>query len=320
VFVLAHRLPVSALFDLASDPVCIIDQRRVLTFANTSFFSFFGSSEKDALHRGLDEIGFDVSVIPQPGEFTRDASARKEGIREGEFRKGGTGYQFRIRMLPVTFEDGMKGTAFLFDDITREKKHLENLEFLARTSAELADMGDDENIYQYIADRVAELEPRAHVNVNSVDPERMITIVRATSSADLQFLREFNDSFADLGDFSEMTFDMNRIPEGIQVLMKGSIMEGPRSLYEISWHLLPEAACSEIQEKFRLDRNFVMGCSCKGGLYGHVALRFRKGDEMENKPTVEAFVRQAGVALQRRYLREKLRRIEGREETRRQTR
>jgi GAF domain-containing protein len=31
---------------------------------------------------------------------------------------------------------------------------------------------------------------------------------------------------------------------------------------------------------------------------------------MENRPTVEAFIRQAGVALQRRYLREKLRRME----------
>jgi GAF domain-containing protein len=53
-----------------------------------------------------------------------------------------------------------------------------------------------------------------------------------------------------------------------------------------------------------------MGCSCRGGLYGAVALRFREGDVMENRPTVEAFIRQAGVALQRRYLREKLRRME----------
>ena len=37
----------------------------------------------------------------------------------------------------------------------RIKNYIRNMEFLARTSATFADVADDENIYQYMADRIA---------------------------------------------------------------------------------------------------------------------------------------------------------------------
>ena len=55
-----------------------------------------------------------------------------------------------------------------------------------------------------------------------------------------------------------------------------------------------------------------MGCTCRKGIYGNISLRFQHEDDLTNQETVEAFVRQAGVALQRRYLREKLRKAEER--------
>jgi PAS domain-containing protein len=309
IFVLAHRLPISAIFNLATNPVCVIDDRNILIFANRNFHAFFGSSDQGALHHPLEEIEFNGTVTPNPKDLLRDLSSEEE-IREVSFQAKSIEYHFRIRRIPVIFEDGRKGTSFLFEDVTKEKKYLKNLEFLARTSAELADMGESEDIYQYIADRVAELEPKAHINVSSVDPERLISRVRAISSRDQRYLQDFEEALVPLGDMSAVLFDMNKAPVGIEVLMKGCIVEGPRSLYEHVWRMLPESVCNEIQEKLHIERYFVMGCSCRGGLYGHTGLRFREGDEMENRETVEAFIKQAGVALQRRYLREKLRRME----------
>jgi PAS domain-containing protein len=311
IFVLSHRLPDSALFDLATIPVCIIDERRMLTFANRHFFSFFGSSEGDALQHDIREITFDDAVIPGPGEILMDLPAGGKETRECTFTKKGRKLHFRIRMLPVIFGDGMRGTTFLFDDITKERRYLENLEFLARTSADLADMGDNDNIYQYIADRIAELEPRAHVNVDSIDPENRTSRIRAVSSADPRYLRVFGEAIRPLGNIFQVTMDMGKMPEAFDALMKGSLVEGPRSLYEMTFRALPEAICREIEEKVHLGRNYVMGCTCRGGLFGNVTLRFREGDAMQNTKTVEAFVKQAGVALQRRYLREKLARFEG---------
>ncbi len=48
------------------------------------------------------------------------------------------------------------------------------------------------------------------------------------------------------------------------------------------------------------------------GLYGNISLHFRHENDVTNRETVEAFVRQAGVALQRRHLKEKLRKAEER--------
>ncbi|HVP24813.1 MAG TPA: PAS domain-containing protein [Methanomicrobiales archaeon] len=313
VFALAHRLPISALFHLAMSPVCIIDERCILTFANRSFYSFFGSSEQDALHQSLEEISFDDAVTPNPGAILKDPPEGREETRECTFAREGADHCFRIRMLPVTFGDGSQGTTCLFDDVTREKRYLKNLEFLARTSAVLAEMGDDEDMYQYIADRVAELEPRAHVNVNSIDPETRICSVRAISSADPRFLRDFMEAVVPLGDLRAIPMDMNNIPASIDALSAGSLFEGPGSLYELAFRSLPEPICKEIDEKVRLERNYVMGCTCRGGLFGAVVLRLRRGDMLENMATVQAFVKQAGVALQRKHLREKLRRIEDKE-------
>ena len=47
------------------------------------------------------------------------------------------------------------------------------------TSATFADMGDDENIYQFMADRVAELEPKCHIVVMSIDTDTKMTTMRA---------------------------------------------------------------------------------------------------------------------------------------------
>ena len=46
------------------------------------------------------------------------------------------------------------------------------------------------------------------------------------------------------------------------------------------------------------------------GIYGNIALLYRYENDIQNRETLEAFVRQAGVALQRRYMREKLMRAE----------
>ena len=71
-------------------------------------------------------------------------------------------------------------------DITDKKQasarinhYIRNLEFLARSSAIFADMGDNENIYQFIVDSIAQLEPNAHVVVMSINPDTKMTAMQA---------------------------------------------------------------------------------------------------------------------------------------------
>ena len=73
------------------------------------------------------------------------------------------------------------------------------------------------------------------------------------------------------------------------------------SLYVQTLPYVPGTLCNEIQERMAANTIYTMGCTCRMGLYGNIVIRFRYDDDLTNRETVEAFIRQAGVALQRRY-------------------
>ena len=103
---------------------------------------------------------------------------------------------------------------------------------------------------------------------------------------------------------------MEKTPEAWGHFSKGILVELKESFYVQTYRMFPEHICNEMEERLSAGKSYVMGCTCRTGIYGNIAVRYRHDDDLKNRETVEAFVRQAGVALQRRYLREKLRAAE----------
>jgi PAS domain S-box-containing protein len=194
------------------------------------------------------------------------------------------------------------------ESAARIKNYIKNMEFLAQTSATFADMGDDENIYQYITDRIAELEPKAHVVIMSINPDTKKTALRAFAG-DESYTKALFQYF---GEFVQGEVSMEETPEVWECISKGILMRCPDSFYEQTYHMFPEHICNEVQERMSAGKSYAMGCLCRMGVYGNIAIRYRFDDDLKNRETVEAFVRQAGVALQRRYMKEKLRKAEER--------
>lgn len=188
------------------------------------------------------------------------------------------------------------------------KNYIRNMEFLARTSAAFADMGDDENIYQYMADRVAELEPKCHIVVMSIDADTKMTTMRAFAG-DKEMTKVLFQYFHN---FLHGAISMEKSPELLETLMQGALVRGTYSLYVQTYRAFPEHLCNEVEERLPIKKSYAMGCTCRKGLYGNISLHFRHENDVTNRETVEAFVRQAGVALQRRHLKEKLRKAEER--------
>jgi hypothetical protein len=224
---------------------------------------------------------------------------------------------FRIKRVPAVFEDASRGITIIIEDITGKKaveawvsQHMARLEFLARTSAELADMADDEDIYQYMADRLSELEPGAYAMVNSIDPDRMETSLRAFSRD--ENLKDVVNRY--FGVFLKGGVSMEKLPpQMLDGVSKGTLIQGPQSLYQQVYQAVPEEDCKEVEKRMGLgNRSYAMGCTCRMGIYGNIALLYRQEKDVQNRETIEAFVRQAGVALQRRHIREKLRLAEER--------
>ena len=310
VFCLARRVPATALLDLASDLVCILDNQRSLIFANQQFLDFFGLQERGIQGLHIVEIRSDRFSTPVFPELFGDLLAGQEGAFEVTLQGEGGESHLKIRGIPTVFEDGSRGTTVLMEDVTHERSYVRNLEFLARTSAELADMGDDENIYRYIGERIAELVPDSFVSISSIDTGTRILKGEAITG-NPEIVRGLISGLQ-AATAEETVFAMDNTPEAAELFSQRILAEGAERLYIQLFKMYPEEVCDRIQEELNLGKNYAMGCVCRGGLYGAVDIRLRKGAEIRDKKTIEAFIRQAGVALQRRHMREKLREAEKR--------
>ncbi|MEI6292510.1 MAG: PAS domain-containing protein [Methanomicrobiales archaeon] len=308
VFFLPRSVPVSTILGLSNDLICTIDNCGCMTFANERFIEFFGLHPGKLYHVPVRELPYPYEQWMGLQERLLDPERDKEADRIIRVTKNGGSTYFRKKIIMTRFEDGSMGRILIFSDVTGEQEHLKNLEFLARTASELADMGDDADLYQYIADRVAELEPKAHVMVNSINPEKK-TRTFQSYAGDEECTRAM---FEYLGDMRFGSLPMDGSPEAIEALSRGTLYRDPSTFFAQAYRALPEHICNTMQERLNLTKGYAMGCTCRGGLFGNIAIRYRNNDDVRNWETIEAFVRQAGVALQRRHMREKLRHAEER--------
>jgi PAS domain S-box-containing protein len=315
VYFPARRVAVQALLNLTSDLVCTVDDLSCILFANPKFCTFFGIDESGMMGRRLADLHAKVKGDPSMSDLLEDLCSAEAITKEITLIKGADGtpdrvYHLKARGIPTVFDDGSQGTTFLIEDLTAEKEYVHNLEFLARTSAELADMGDEENIYQYMADRITELAPESIIAVSSIDMESRVQRITAIGGNPEMIRGLF--SGLNVTDPGEAVFSLDNTPEAEAFLNRRTLEEEAERLYIQLYRMYPEDLCDRLQERLSLGRNYGMGCVCRGGLYGAVTIRLRKGGGLRSRETIEAFIRQSGVALQRRHVREKLRKAEER--------
>jgi PAS domain-containing protein len=310
VYYLTQRVPVSAMLEFSSDFIIMLDAEQKILQVNEPVLRHLDEKKASFVGKKWDEIEnpfFTSLPLPEPvkpGEYAQ------EKITETSTVINGKTCHFRIRMVPTAFENGTQGTTFIIENITGRKEaearisnYIRNLEFLARSSATFADMGDDEDIYRYIAESITELEPRAHVSVLSINPDAKTTTMQAfagNSEIIEMLLKHF-------GSLLQGPVSLEKVPEAFDSFSKGTLVPLNFSLYVQAYRMIPEEICNEIEERISLKKAYTMGCTCRKGIYGNITVRFQHDDDLTNRETVEAFARQAGVALQRRYLREKLR-------------
>jgi len=315
VFFPARRLPVSALLNLSSDLVCMVDESEHLLSANPKFHDFFGLDGGDVSGKSISEIRAGAEGTTSLSDLFGGLITGDEVVRDLTLNKeaqGSPAYPcyLRARGIPTVFDDGTPGTTILIEDLTAERTYLKNLEFLVRTSADLADMGDEVDIYQYIAEQVYALQPGSIVSVASLDPDGTVITVRgvAGSPEDLAMVTRIFGP-----EHTSMQLPFEQEPVARERLMAKALLEAP-SLSSLFFHHVPMEILHRFAEEFSFGTGFAIGCACRGGLYGDVAIFLKKAHALRNSDVIEAFIAQAAVALQRRHMREKLREKSERQE------
>ncbi|HIH03997.1 MAG TPA: PAS domain S-box protein, partial [Methanoregulaceae archaeon] len=185
----------------------------------------------------------------------------------------------------------------------------EELEFLSKTAMDFIRMEDEADIYRYIAEQVYNLVRERYVVVMLFDRETRLFTVRNLIMGDsmVQIARE------ELGfDLEGLSLPLDRVPSVETVLGCDRLVEVITSVYQACFKVLPEEACDRIERRADLGKYYSMGFNCRDGLYGVLTIGVRKGGELAHRGLVEAFVRQASVALLRQHVRGRLKESEAR--------
>ena len=108
VYFLSQRIPVTAMIEITSDLVMVLDQDRKIVHVNKPLTSFLSISRENLLGKTLQEVGHPfLSSIPLP-EHPAPLDTDKGVISEVKNPVGKECY-FRIKRAPAVFEDGSVG-------------------------------------------------------------------------------------------------------------------------------------------------------------------------------------------------------------------
>lgn len=129
VFTLSQRIPFSQMLNLSSDLLVVLDQDLSIRQVNEPLLKTFGLIKEELVDVRIEnsqlfpyfEPFFDIIRESATGrEITR---MERVEIREKEFF-------FRLKMIPVVYDEGDRGLAVILQDITELKQYQQHLEGL----------------------------------------------------------------------------------------------------------------------------------------------------------------------------------------------
>lgn len=317
VYSVTHRVPLSAFLCFTKNLILVLDADLTIVQANDQWLKRFRTPKEEIIGRNIRDA--DLPVVSSP-----EALAVVEGLEREQViaeiphrRDDGSESFYQMQAIPTTFEDGTKGCTIVLEDITERKQYIRNTMFLARTAMDLVDL-PPVDIYQYIIDRLTELAPGAFAYFFSYDEADRQFVFQAVAG------EGFREGVTELlgRDPVGLALPIARIfdapfhqtPGSLRGLQEFILHPQPSSLslYDLCFKGIPEEVCEAILERFDIEKLCVMGLVWREEIFGLTGIFLPRGRELENRETIESFLRQASIALARRQTAGRLRRSEAR--------
>ncbi|WP_292489999.1 PAS domain-containing protein [Methanoculleus sp. 10] len=318
VYSIAQRVPLSAFLCFTKNLILVLDADLTIIQANDQCLKRFGRAKEELVGRNLRETALPVVSSPE-GLAVVENLEREQVIAEiPHLRDDGSESFYHMQAIPTTFEDGGKGSTIVLEDITEQKRHLNNTMFLSRTAIDLVDLQPVEDIYQYTIDRLLELVPGAYAYIFSYNEAEHRFAIRAIAG------ERFREGLTELigRDPVGLVLPATRVfdapyhqtPLSLRGLQDFVLHPEPSpwSLYDVCFRAIPEETCEAILERFDIVRLCLTGLVWRDRLYGTAGIFLPPGREVENRETIESFLRQVSIAIARRETEERLQLSEAR--------
>ena len=289
------------LFDRVFDCCVMIDEKGGIVYANEAACTVLGYAKEQLLRLSAKDLYPDEQA-------EKMQAAAIVVLRDGVYYVGETEFIAKNGEM-ITVEAGAVSLKladrsyiiYSFRDIT-ERKHRDEKETeliwdlmsLSRTAMDLVELSTEEDIYQFIGQRLMELAGNSVIIVSSFDEESSTFCLRA-----IQGVGEHMDSLLEILGRHPIGISAPINKEAREGLTSGRLEKVPGGLYELASGGLPRSVCNEIETLLGLGDLYAMGFAWKGRLFGSADVLTRRGAELRNPGIIETFVSQTSVALQR---------------------
>jgi len=195
----------------------------------------------------------------------------------------------------------------LEDKLKRQQKIIDvsifNEQFLSQTAQELVELTINDDIYDFIANKLHELIENSIIVVSLYD-----------TSSDSFTVRSIVGEYTQLNEYSKKLFKTDilnlKVPitsfnqtyneETQNKILKGKLQLVDKGLYQIMCGRLSQEMANQAEKVLDIGDIYGTGFHWRDQFYGAVNIFLKKGATLNNKRLVQALIRLFSVALQRR--------------------
>jgi len=121
VYFLSQRVPISAMLNLSTEYILVLDRDLKIAHTNDNFLNFVNVEREALLGKGIEESPLPIFINEEIMPKIKEALEGKDSTMEINVQ-GKEELYFRIKLIPTTFDDGENGVTILMEDVTESKK------------------------------------------------------------------------------------------------------------------------------------------------------------------------------------------------------
>jgi PAS domain S-box-containing protein len=301
----------------SEDMMAVVDVNYNYISVNNAYLEYYQLKREEVIGFDLKQIignkYFEETVKLNIDKCLNGETVQFEMTRElPEFGK----IHLDIIYYPLEIGKGVEGVVSAIRDITERKKYekelynakkraeesealtrqnLYNIEFLANCAMSFVDKRYENDIYNYIAEKIRELNPEvSFVIVNEVDYDNSVIETKAFEDANGSVGQFVND----LG--IQIIGQQYKFDDRITGLSDGKIKKINGGIHELSFESIPKDVAAKIEDELEIESIYGIAFILNDKIFADAFLLFPKGKEIQNIQTIEAFVGQASLAFKRR--------------------
>ncbi len=182
------------------------------------------------------------------------------------------------------------------DAKTSRRKYLNNMEFLSKSAMEFIELSPEGDIYQLIGDNLKNLAGNAFVAVTAYD--------HASNSLKAKYvggLKQFVETFKAITGRKLFDFQFKIDEKGYKKLTSGKLEEAEQGFHQLTMGQVPKHLSKLVEALFGFKRFYGIGFFQKASLFGSATIIKRNKEDIDNPELIEAYMKQASVAIQKRH-------------------